>query len=329
MNEQNIIVKILNGDYTVQEAAEFEQWLKEDPQNKIAFDEAKEIWMRSSKSDDFQSIDAVQDWQKVKNRINFETSSQAAKTRSFGKMARYWRVAAVFVALLSVGFLAKQHLFTSPTMISVTTGEFKDIIELPDGSRVYLNKQSELSYPEKFHRKNREVKLSGEGYLEVARDEKKPFLINVDDQAFVEVLGTSFNIKSDKNEESVDVSVVSGSVAFFTNEEENKITVLQKDEVAVLRNGVISLNNSKNMNFLSWNTGILQFENEIIGNVIKDLSEYYNKEFILEEKVNSDIRLTSTFDNQDLESVLEEIKLVLELDFIAEGGTIILFYPRQ
>ncbi|MFC2091027.1 FecR domain-containing protein [Bacteroidota bacterium] len=328
MNEQNIIVKILNGDYTEQEASAFEQWLKEDPQNKIYFEELKEIWMHSGNSDTYELIDPVEDWKKVKNRMNFEVPSRAIKTRSFEKISRYWRVAAVFIALLSVGFLAKQLLNTTPQMITFTTGAFKDNIELPDGSHVYLNKQSALSYPEKFQRKNREVKLQGEGYLEVAKNPKKPFLINIDDQAYVKVLGTSFNIKSDKKQGSVDVSVVSGSVAFFI-EEKNKITVLQKHDAAVLRKGVISINNSNNNNFLSWNTGILQFENEIIGNVIKDLSEYYNKEFILDEKIDDSSRLTSTFDKQNLESVLEEMKLVLGLDYLAEGDTIILFNPKQ
>jgi transmembrane sensor len=328
MNKQNIIVKILNGDYNEQEASAFEKWMKEDPQNKIYFEEMKEIWMHSGNRDAYDAIDPAEDWIKVKNRMNLVVSSQAMKTRSFERISRYLRVAAVFIALLSVGFLAKQFLFTTPTMITFTTGEFKDNIELPDGSHVYLNKQSALSYPEKFQRNIREVELKGEGYLEVAKNPKKPFLINVDNQAYVKVLGTSFNIKSDKKQESVDVSVVSGSVAFFIDEEDNNRTVLQKDDVAVLRKGAISINNSKNMNFLSWNTGILQFENEFIGSVITDLSKYYNKEFILDEKVDDGSRLTSIFDNQDLEGVLEEMKLVLGLDYIEEGDTIFLFNPK-
>ena len=139
----------------------------------------------------------------------------------------------------------------------------------------------------------------------------------------MEVLGTSFNLRSDREGGSVNVQVVSGRVAFFTPETESNKTILIKDEKALLQNGTISKDDSKDKNFLSWKTGILYFEDEKIENVFYELTKYYNKEFILKDIDSKGIRLTSKFDNQELESVLEEIKLVLNLDYTLDGETIV------
>ena len=275
----------------------------------------------------YQSIDNTEDWLKVKDRIGFdkveEENSDPAKPDSSGR-SRFMilRIAAAMVILLSIGLLAKQFLFTSPEIILISNGDLKQEVELPDGSKVFLNKQAELQYPEKFRGKSREVSLTGEAYFEVAENPEKLFRIQVSNRAIVEVLGTRFNIRSGFEDASVGVSVINGKVAFYSQEAAETRTILVKDEGAFLHNGIISKNQTENKNFLSWKTGILYFEDESIDNVLSALSKYYDKVFKLNETGTEDIRLTSTFDNQELESVLEEIELVLGLDFSASGDTI-------
>ncbi len=327
ITNEDIIVRFLSGDFTEREKEDLENWMNVDPENRKSFEETKKIWDHSANIKSFQSIDTNEDWLKIKKRINLERRRYIAPAFLKENMIRFLRVAAVFIILLGIGFLARQFIFRSPDMILVSTGDFKNEIILPDGSSVFLNKYSELKYPEKFQRNRRQVDLKGEGYFDVAQNPDKLFRININTHAIVEVLGTSFNLKSDSTDGSVDIHVISGKVAFFTPETEDNKTILTKGEQAVLRKGAISVTESKDINFLSWKTGILNFNNEKFENVLGELSKFFNKEFKLKITGDIDIRLTSSFDNQELESVLEEIKLVLKLDYTLNADTIT-FYSR-
>jgi transmembrane sensor len=315
---EDIIVRIINGDSTDSEKEYLETCMNEDPGIRKTVDELKKIWDHSESIKSFQSNDTNVDWLKIKKRINFESRSYFAPA--------FLKIAAVVIILLGIGLLVKQFIFRPTEINLVRTGDFKNEITLPDGSRVFLNKYSELKYPVKFQRNLRQVDLKGEGYFDVVHNPNKLFRIKVNSQAIVEVLGTSFDLKSDSTDSSVAINVTEGKVAFFTPEIEPNKTVLTKGEKAVLRRGVISVAESKDVNFMSWKTGILNFNDERIENVFRELTKFYNKDFRLKNIGDKDIRLTSTFDNQELESVLKEIKLVLNLEYTVNADTITFYF---
>ena len=323
ITRESTIIKFLNDDLSEAERENFNRWLDEASENRKLFEEIKKIWVHSENINDLQFIDSKGDWAKVKKRINFEGSRSGVIASPSKSMFWFRRIAAVFILLIGIGFLAKQFIFKAPDMITVNTGDYKEEIILPDGSSVYLNKYSQLKYPEKFLRNRREVSLTGEGYFEVIPNPGKLFRISIDNHATVEVLGTSFNIRSQNEKGSVDVRVLSGKVAFYIPDSENNKTLLEKDEQAVLQNGTIHKESLKDINFLSWKTGILVFDNESIENVFNELTSFYNKTFTMKNKDYKDIRFTSKFDNQDLDSVLEEIRLVLNLNYSLAGDSII------
>ncbi len=309
------IVKYLNNELSAPKQQEFEALLENDPENRKQFEDFKKLWSHSNKLSAIENINISKDWQNTKQRMGFVQNNPVKSLQLKQSRIRFLRIAATIIILLGTGLLLRQYLFTSPENILVQTGDFKKEITLPDGSLIALNKYSELSYPEKFKRKERLVKLSGEAFFEVTKNQNKKFKIDIEENAMVEVLGTSFNIKSEKVGSTIDVNVVSGKVAFYTPANKNAKTILTKNENAFLQNGVISDHLPKDKNFLSWRTGVLYFEDETIENVCKALSEFYDKEIIAEGLANTEIRFTSIIDNQKLESVLEEIKLVLNLDY--------------
>ncbi len=322
---ETAILKYLSGDLSESDRKEFEEWLNNDPENRITHEEIKKIWEHSVLIKDFQSISIPEDWVKVRKRMNFESSGPSGTGTFKRNIASLWRVAAVLILFLGIGFLIKQYVFAPSELISISTDNFKKEIQLPDGSQVFLNKYSEIRYPQKFKRKIRQVKLSGEGYFEIAHNPDKLFRINLGNQAFVEDLGTSFNIRNDQEQGLVNVAVISGRVAFYTSETENNKTILDKDEEATLQNGSISKEVTYNKNLLSWKTGILVFDNDKIETVMDELTKFYNKKFIFKGTGGNDIRFTSTFNNQELESVIEEINIVLNLDFTEKEDTVIFF----
>jgi transmembrane sensor len=277
--------------------------------------------------DKFRSLDAAEDWAKVRVRMGIPTEDHPRVSAEKRGHLWYWSAAATIIILLGVGWLTGRIQLTTPNMVVASTGETKREVLLPDGSVVNLNRNSELSYPEKFGRKSREVSFSGEGYFEVTRYPHKPFLIHIADLAGVEVLGTAFNINALPDDQSVKVNVVEGRVAFFSSSSPGKRTILRKDEKAVLQSGNISQGKTVDQNFLSWRTGLLSFDQENITSVLEDLGSYYDRRFILEDPADEQLRFTSVIDNQDLESVLEELNLVLGLEHRTEGKTITLYRP--
>jgi ferric-dicitrate binding protein FerR (iron transport regulator) len=252
----------------------------------------------------FESIDIDGDWSKVKSRIRFRKPRRALTI---------WQAAAIILLVLSFGFLSTQYLMNQSELIIVKSEQETKELILPDGSQVHLNVNSELSYPEKFRRNRRNVSISGEGFFKIIRDPNKPFAVNVSDRATVEVLGTSFNIEAPVDGPDTRVQVVDGSVAFYTAGEKESRAILKKGDQAEIYQGQIVLNSSPDLNFLSWQTGVLYFRQSLIADVIDQLEEHYNRTIILDKDISKDMVFTSTIDNQKLEDVLEEMSLVLEL----------------
>ena len=268
----------------------------------------------------FQSIDPESDWTRVTQRISFERNRSLKKR--YRAMA--WRLAASILAILGVGYLSQQYFFSPGEMITVHSGDKQELVQLPDGSKVTLNSNSHFFYPEKFRGGERNVKLSGEAYFEVLRNSGKPFMVTIEDQAVIEVLGTSFNIRSNPEEKYVSVLVIEGRVAFKDASNKNPDLILEKDQQATLTGGILKRDDAVNKNMLGWKTGILSFDQSFIGDVVKQLEIYYRKEILLDEGIPLDLKITSTFDNQDLESVLEELSLVLGLSISHENDLIII-----
>jgi len=263
----------------------------------------------------FQSIDVEGDWKVVRNQIDF---------RKNRRISSVWRAAAIAIILLSAGIIAKQFVPNVPDTIIATTGEEQKEVLLPDGSMAFLNKHTELTYPEKFGKDKRQVTLTGECFFEVTHDPAQPFQVNVADRANVEVLGTSFNINAPVEGKSVSVQVVDGKVAFYANGKGEARKILEKNDQAELQNGFIAVNTRKNMNFLSWKTGILHFDQEAIEDVIDLLGKHYNREILLDNSVDIKLTFTSTIDNQELDSVLEELSLVLGISYTYQENKVII-----
>jgi ferric-dicitrate binding protein FerR (iron transport regulator) len=262
----------------------------------------------------FRSIDIEDDWQKLRGQMGFR------KQRS---MRYLWQTAAAVIMLLGVGFLTQKLVFPTPHMLTVQSGmQMKEVV-LPDGSSVTMNRQAELVYPEKFNRKQRKLKLVGEAFFEVVSNPDSPFVVDVDHKALVQVLGTSFNISPDENGESISVQVVEGRVAFSSTLRGSDRIILTKDEQATLTAGTITRTDTVSLNFLSWKTGTLFFDHAFLKDVFKQLEAHYEIDIVMQKSVPRNLTLTSILDNQDLDSVLDEISMVLGLDYSYEDDKVV------
>ncbi|MFC3197664.1 FecR family protein [Parapedobacter deserti] len=147
-------------------------------------------------------------------------------------------------------------------------------ITLPDGTRVWLNADSRLTYPASFHGAKREVELIGEGYFEVAHDADCPFVVNVRD-AVVNVLGTRFNIRA-YDDLPLETALLEGSVAF--NRGAASRVLKPGDQAVAGVDGSFAVVPANLEKVMAWQKGYFYFEDTPIRNIMDELARWYDAE---------------------------------------------------
>ncbi|WP_176767677.1 FecR family protein [Daejeonella rubra] len=147
-------------------------------------------------------------------------------------------------------------------------------VNLPDGSKVWLNSASSLRYPVRFSGNERRVEISGEAYFEVAHNNRMPFRVTNASQT-VEVLGTHFNIMAYPDETSTNTTLLEGSVRVI---KENKSKIISPGQQTRVMNGNIDVVSVDVNEATAWKDGFFMFKNEEIQSIMRQISRWYNLE---------------------------------------------------
>jgi ferric-dicitrate binding protein FerR (iron transport regulator) len=320
-----LCLKIVEKRANVTEIDLFENWLGESVMHAEYFEQFKKAYQLTSIDDNARQknwesvVEKVKSGQTVPDYITLPAKQTNAKT----VFMRSWiRVAASLVILFGIGFLLKMIVFDSGQLIiSGKDLHPKEPFQLSDGSLVYLNENSEIAFSKKFGKRERNIALKGEAFFEVKRNEKIPFQISTGNTT-THVLGTKFNVYSD-SVGNVKVSVVSGVVAFYSGKKDNGVKLIAGEQAVYNPNlsKVVKEQNS-DPNFLSWKTGILYFKDTPITDAFRLLQKQYSRVFVFDPKEKGYPTVTTTFDNQPLEAVLEELNLLLNTKNFIQNDTI-------
>ncbi|QEC43808.1 FecR family protein [Pseudobacter ginsenosidimutans] len=169
-------------------------------------------------------------------------------------------------------------------------GSYK--LVLPDGSRVWLNAASSISYPVVFGKMERKVKVSGEVFLEVVKDNQKPFMVDVNRQSLIQVLGTSFNINAYENEDSITTTLVEGSVRITATNNKNAnnqsgqpVTLRPGQQASQHNDAKISVHAANIDQVLAWKNGLFNMEGLSMKGFTKQLERWYDIQVQFEGKV--------------------------------------------
>lgn len=302
----SIIEKILSGSATKAEEQVFENWVKHSPENKKHFEQMQLIWEKSNRIP--QTISFDENAAKAKIQSKMQQRRQASQ-----RLRRIWiSSAASVLLLLGIGTtVLKQTGVIWPQMVEYTSQDDQNEIELPDGTRVWLNSNSTLTAPVHFTAHKRNVTLKGEAYFEVARDESRPFRIATGN-TFTKVLGTSFNIKEDTLQGNVSIIVNTGKVAFYSKNGDKSVLLIAGDRAGYDNRELVKDQNT-DLNYLAWKTHILTFKDTPLDEVCRVLSDYY-KLPVFTGLQNPDLVLTGTFENESIENILSTIELTLDVD---------------
>jgi ferric-dicitrate binding protein FerR (iron transport regulator) len=311
-----LFVRFFSGDCTSEEKREIEKWCGESKENKEVFNDFRQIW-----KSEYQTIlpeDALTcDWGKIRARINFSGNEK----QRMGVIGAFYRIAAVFVLILAVS-TALYTYWNVPGFgrwTAFQTGNNIDSLRLPDNSMVFLNNHSSLKYLKSFGDGKRTVSLEGEGFFDVEHDPANPFLVKTPEGVNVEVLGTSFHLKSGNGIENIALNVTKGLVSIKYKNTSKKV---EAGNSAIMKNLEFRIEPTSDGNFLAWKTGELIFSQSSLSSIAKALKDYYSEVKEVKIDTQSDILVTTTFKDQVISEVLEELELHFNKKFRLKDGVL-------
>lgn len=190
---------------------------------------------------------------------------------------------------------------------------------LADGTRVWLNAASSITYPTAFTGKERKVDVTGEVYFEVVHNAGMPFVVQKDGVR-VQVLGTHFNVNSYNEESSLNVTLLEGAVRVVSGIHRSDIRPGQQAQV---REGSLQLVNNVNLEeVMAWKNGTFRFGGTGIETIMRQLSRWYDVEVVYNKKID-EIFYAEIPRNTPLSDVLKALALTGEVRFAIEGKKII------
>lgn len=296
-----IISKKLSGEINSEEEILLSNWLLDSEANQKIFLEYQKIWELADVKNEFEpDVDLA--FKKFAEKIDQkQTESKEIPLNPSSKRSNWWvGIAASLLFLIGISVFIRMQISDTKTTL-VAKVDTENNFTLPDGSKIWLNKSSKIIYPSKF--RNREIKLSGEAFFNVAKDASRPFVIQCE-SAVIKVLGTSFNVRTDQFEDEVEVTVKTGKVEVNSTVSKQKIYVVPNEKAIVnLKNGTVTKLENDEPNVIAWKEKQLTFENERLEVIALELSHYFGITFTINENIKN-CRFTSDFNNPKLEEIL-------------------------
>lgn len=327
--DPDLLVAFLSNETSPEETIMVKEWIASSAENKARIEALEKIWNASETAfPQPAGFDTEKAWLKLAGKIEKYESEKTqvikpAKNRSvFFSYAL--RAAAVFIPLLLAGYLIFTY-YSKPRMLTIATTAAISEKTLSDGSVIKLNQNSELKYPEEFDDKTREVALTGEAFFKVAPDTKKPFIIHsggVD----VRVVGTSFNVSANPASMIIEVFVEEGKVMLFALNPEGVKTdsifleagskgIFEK-KTSILR----KINRSDDYD-LFWIDKTLIFDKTPLETVFSVIEKKYGVRIMLKNKATGSLRLTTSFVEQPIDSVMNVIAESFKLKISRDRST--------
>lgn len=318
-NEINILIhKQISGIISPDEARMLRDWMQKSPENQAHFEEIEKAWFAFVDPADSFKPNVNKGLQRLNSRIDVALEPIQLKpieAKSIPIRSILIRLAAVVVLTFGL-FWTVQQFSANQSIVAYQTEDQVQSWTLEDGSIITLNARTRIEIIN-FDEKTRDLKLTGEAYFDVARDQNRPFNIFTS-KSKVEVLGTAFNVRAFNHEPFTEVQVERGQVAVLVEgqrvdlEKMDKATYFHEDRM--LKTG-----SDASLNAIAWKTGYLDFNDVALSQVFQTLERQFNIKFLLDGLDLEKCNVFSDFDSDSLEVVLETLKTLFNFDYEISG----------
>ncbi len=329
-----LIAKYLAGECSPEEKLAMEWWLEE-YDNLLLFRQIEAAWKQEKAPENDPAFSLEGGLSKLHAKMAEQEEAPDEETPAKPKYIKIssWLAAAGILLATGLGYFLvnRQHdgRHTARIAMETRTSGTKDVvsIELPDGTQVWLNKNSKLEYPKAFDGDERQVYLQGEAFFEVVPNPEKPFIVK-SDRISTRVLGTSFDVRAYKSDETASVSVATGKVEVSKEIEEGspiRITQLTPQQELVI-------NTEKDETYIdivstfdigAWRKDQLVFRNNTYSEVIARLEEHYGVTIALTDKNLNECRVMANFNQgATLKDVLKLLSISNSFRYKIEGSQV-------
>jgi len=298
-----LLTDYLNETCNEQTKQRIKKWIENDPKNKAYFEELQFYW-------DCKSIKSKQIvFDSEKALLELQKKKAASKKFQIRKLMRYAALIAILIATSITSFFV--FIGDSNLILVKNNTNIDKVLNLEDGTKILLAQNGTISYPKNFSEHSRTIKLTGEAFFDVAKDKSRPFFITTS-LTKTKVLGTSFRISEGISKTSI--TVESGIVEFMqVDDPGNKVRLVKGDFANYIgkQKVVLQGKQSNNEQLLIKH---LAYQNEKLETICNDLKELYNIDIRIEGNQIPQLLMTATFEDQNLDHILESISFSLDLE---------------
>ncbi|MGQ8335574.1 FecR family protein [Sunxiuqinia sp. A32] len=324
--ENELISKVISGNATEDEVLRLNRWLSESEENRKIYRDSKNAWKNSETW--IAPGNIQQDKLKIVSEINRRLLHESVRNR---KRSIVYLVAAILAFPIAIAlsnfFISGPSLdvHLAVSQVSSPNGHISKCI-LPDGTVVWINSESTITYnAEGFAEGTREVKLEGEAYFDVTKNEGKPFYVRTN-LADVRVTGTSFNVKAYSDSKLFETVLKEGSIELeLGGRDENQKIKIKPGERAIFEadQKKLLIQNVDARIYSAWRNGQLIFKDATLNDLIKELERIYEVEFKLNDPELGNYRFRGTFSyDNNLIKVLEKFKVTAQIDYYIRNNEV-------
>lgn len=355
----NLIAKKLSGEAVEEELQELEKQLRKNPELHYPMQTIIDLWRSEQPSAQEEAHGAFNRHVERMQHLKVDYKPQENSTTDHGEGRKYKRsflwpalsLAAIgcvlffglksFWADVPVSADPLRHAEKAISEVSTKNG-FKTNLILPDGTKVWLNAGSNLTYDSAYGKNIREVALSGEAFFDVVKNKEKPFIIHTS-KINIKVLGTEFNVRSYPTDKTTEASLIRGSIEVTFKDKPNKKIILKPNEKIVVENersvgAVVETahqDNSakvkevpepavKNLTYeyktgaiieTSWVENKLIFQDESFEDIARQLERWYGVSIRFENQQLKENHLTGSFKNETIKQALDALKFTASFHY--------------
>lgn len=305
--DDQFLFRYISGNSTQEERWKTLLWLDESPEN-----EEKYLAFRKLYDLNLWNLDPLE--------VKFEKKRVKTIRTIAADVMKVAAILAVGVILTAVYFTSREPE-KQPEMQTVVAppGQRAEVL-LSDGTRVWLNSGTTLSFPEYFSGESREVFLDGEGYFDVSKQGGASFAVHTG-KYHIHVLGTEFNVKSYLKKESFEASLLDGKIDVYTDDSEERIRMYPNEMIVLTEDG-LRKEKIEDYNYFRWKEGLICFEKENLALLFAKLELYYDLKIQVERKLLLNYSYTGKFRVKDgIEHVLKVLQLEHEFEYIKNDDT--------
>lgn len=319
---ETILERFLRHEANEQEVRQLTEWFRQSEKQQELFELYLDRWNEASPIID-------NDIQKRMLETLRAEIKQEPTQKTLSLPLRKWARTAAAISIpfiMGVGAIQLYQQYTKQQDALLTTVKSglgdKASVTLPDGTNVWLNENSTLSYGGDYNREERKVKLSGEAYFEVAKNREKPFTVQAD-KVSVKALGTEFNVKAYANETNVTTTLLEGKVSVRDNNHE---TILHPNEKVVVNksNRIWVKSRTYNVEYAQmWRSNELAFDGETLESIAGTLERAYNVKIRFANEQLKQLKFTGRIDKQQpIEATLSLIAFSSPINYKFTNGAI-------